>query len=97
MSEEIKQKCMAIIAKHEANIKKEKNLQRELADDKMSMSKAGELLILAEPIPENFGFEDWGKAMEKIEKEVAASTSALAKIEENKIEIEALQYYIDNI
>lgn len=95
---EIKKEIVVAIAERITNnLKRELALQKELADDKMAMSKVGELLQKADPLPENCGYEDYSQWITGLEKEIASSTGALAKIEEQKVELEALQFYLENV
>lgn len=76
---------------------RESNLRKELSDDAMTLRGVQEMILNGDPVPLDCGYEtleDWEAS---IEKEIASGNKSLANIEEQKIEVEALQYYVDNI
>lgn len=88
---------MAMVEKLTNNIKREIALQRELADDHMAMRKVEEMKENVDPLPENCGYLDYVEWIKGLEKEIASEVGSLAKIQEQKVELEALQFYLENV
>lgn len=93
---EKKDLIQGLIDKMTKSNEREVNLKKELSDDNLTLTKVQEMMDNNESLPIDSpydSFEDW---VSSIEKEIATSLKSLAKINEQKIHIEALQYYIDN-
>lgn len=76
---------------------RESNLKKELSDDTMTLRGVQEMILNGDPVPLDCGYDTLEAWEASIEKEITSSNKSLANIEEQKIEVEALQYYVDNI
>lgn len=85
-----------LVDKFTKSNEREPAVKRELADDTMSLSKITEMITNGEPMPADSPYESLEAWEESISKEILTSQKSLAKIEEQKVEIEGLQYYLDN-
>lgn len=88
---------MAMVEKLTKSNKRELALKKELADDNLTFSKVKEMSEAATELPLDCGYENYTEWLEGIEKEISTGIGSLARVEEQKVEVEALQYYIDNI
>ncbi|MGL5054412.1 MAG: hypothetical protein ACRC54_01840 [Fusobacteriaceae bacterium] len=76
---------------------REENLKKELSDDKMTLKSVQEMIIKGDAVPVDCGYESLEAWKTTIEKETLAGIKSLANIEEQKIEVEALKFYIEKI
>ena len=76
---------------------REENLKKELSDDKMTLKSVQEMILNGDAVPLDCGYESLEVWKTTIEKETLTGIKALANIEEQKIEIEALKFYIAQI
>lgn len=76
---------------------REENLKKELSDDKMTLKSVQEMIIKGDAVPVDCGYESLEEWKTTIEKETLAGIKSLANIEEQKIEVEALKFYIEKI
>ncbi len=87
----------AMIEKLTKSNKRELGLKKELADDNLTFLKVTEMSENSAELPVDCGYENYPEWLDGIEKEINTGIGSLAKVDEQKIEVEALQYYIDNI
>lgn len=76
---------------------REENLKKELSDDKMTLKSVQEMIIKGDAVPVDCGYESLEAWKTTIEKETLAGIKSLANIEDQKIEVEALKFYIEKI
>ena len=72
-------------------------LKKELADDNLTFLKVTEMSEGGIELPLDCGYENYEEWLEEIEKEINTGIGSLSRVDEQKVEVEALQYYVDNI
>lgn len=85
-----------VIAKTEKSIEKESNYLKELADDKATLSYIEQLQADGEPLPEENPYESFSEWKEQIEKEIKTGQNSIDRIEIEKAELMAFNYFMDN-
>ncbi|MGL4403043.1 MAG: hypothetical protein ACRCTS_04920 [Fusobacteriaceae bacterium] len=86
-----------LVEKLEKSNEREASVKRELANDCAALERIDGMVDDGEPLPPDFaypGFLEWRDA---VEKQIATGEKSLVNISEQRIEIEALRYYLDNI
>lgn len=76
---------------------RESTLRKELADDRLTLERVEEMQLAADPIPVDSTYESYEAWIASIEKEISRGENSIANIQEQKVEVEALQYYLDNV
>lgn len=76
---------------------REENLKKELSDDKMTLKSVQAMILSGDAVPLDCGYESLEAWKISIEKETVAGMKSLANIEEQKVEVEALKFYIEKI
>ncbi len=76
---------------------KEENVKKELSDDKLTLKTIQAMILAGEAVPVDCGYESLEVWKISIEKEVTTGIKSLANIEDQKIEVEALKFYIEKI
>ncbi len=86
-----------LVEKLEKSNEREPSVRRELANDSAALERIDDMVDNGDPLPPDFaypGFMEWRDA---VEKQIATGEKSLLNIAEQRIEIEALRYYLDNI
>lgn len=75
---------------------REDNLKKELANDRATLERIDDMVNDGDTLPNDIvytSFTDWRDA---VEKQITSGERSIQRISEQKIEVEALQYYVDN-
>lgn len=86
----------AVIAKTEKSIEKEVSYLKELADDKATLSYIEQLQADGEPLPVGNPYQSFSEWRDQIEKEIKTGQNSLDRIEIEKAELMAFNYFVDN-
>ncbi|MGL4499210.1 MAG: hypothetical protein ACRCU2_09125 [Planktothrix sp.] len=86
-----------VIEKMEKSQEREFSVKKELANDEVALNRVLEMIRDGENLPSNSGYlslDDWKKALEK---QILTSNGSLQKLADERIEIEALKFYVENV
>lgn len=93
---EKKDLIQGLVDKKAKSNEREISIKKELTDDTLTFSKIQEMMGNSEPLPIDSPYESYEEWTSSIEKEINTGIKSLTKIDEQKVEIEALEYYINN-
>lgn len=85
-----------VIEKMEKSQEREFSVQKELANDEVALNRVNEMITDGENLPSNSGYlslAEWKKALEK---QIATGNGSLQKLADDRVEIEALKYFVEN-
>lgn len=85
-----------VIAKTQKSIEREVSYLKELADDKATLSHIDQLQTDGEPLPEGNPYGSYSEWKEAIEKEIKTGQNSLDRIEIEKAELMAFNYFVEN-
>ncbi|MCQ9628383.1 hypothetical protein HS141_15805 [Cetobacterium somerae] len=85
-----------VIAKTEKSIEREVSYLKELADDKATLSHIEQLQNDGEPLPEGNPYGSYSEWRDAIEKEIKTGQNSLDRIEIEKAELMAFNYFMEN-
>ena len=85
-----------VIAKTEKSIEREVAYLKELADDKAAYSHIEQMQNDGESLPSNSPYGSFSEWKEQIEKEIKISQNSLDRIEVEKAELMAFNYFMQN-
>ncbi|MGL5963040.1 MAG: hypothetical protein ACRCZ9_07105 [Fusobacteriaceae bacterium] len=86
-----------LVEKLEKSNDREASLRRELANDSAALERIDDMVSNGDPLPSDFaylGFIEWREA---VEKQIGTSEKSLLNIAEQRIEVEALKFYLENV
>ncbi|MGL5965463.1 MAG: hypothetical protein ACRCZ2_13865 [Fusobacteriaceae bacterium] len=86
-----------VIEKMERSQEREFTVQKELANDEVALNRVLEMIRDGETLPSNSGYlslAEWKKALEK---QIATSHGSLQKLADDRVEIEAFKFYVENV
>lgn len=86
----------SVIAKTEKSIEREVAYLKELADDKAAFSYIEQLQNDGEPLPTGNPYGSFSEWKDQIEKEIKISQNSLDRIEIEKAELMAFNYFMLN-
>ena len=81
------------LEKLKKSIERENSYLKEMEDDKAALTYVEQLMESGESIPENNPYTEWKEA---IEKEIKAGEASLKRIDTEKAEIIAFEYFLAN-
>lgn len=85
-----------VIAKTEKSIEREVAYLKELADDKATLSYIEQLQADGEPLPDNNPYGSFSEWRDQIEKEIKTGQNSLDRIEIEKAELMAFNFFMEN-
>lgn len=85
-----------VITKTQKSIERESNYLKELADDKATLSHIEELQADGEPLPAGNPYGSYSEWKDQIEKEIKAEENSLDRIELEKAQLMAFNYFVEN-
>lgn len=85
-----------VIVKIQKSIEKEVSYLKELADDKATLSHIEQLQADNEALPEGNPYGSYLEWREQVEKEIKTGQNSLDRIEVEKAELMAFNYFMDN-
>ncbi|WP_407536524.1 hypothetical protein [Cetobacterium somerae] len=84
-----------VIIKTEKSIEREVAYLKELADDRAALSHIDQLQADGEPLPSNNPYGSFSEWKDQIEKEIKISQNSLDRIEIEKAELMAFNYFVE--
>lgn len=85
-----------VIAKTQKSIEKEVSYLKELADDKATLSYIEQLQTDGEPLPVGNPYGSFSEWRDQVEKEIKTGQNSLDRIEIEKAELMAFNYFMEN-
>ncbi|MGL5574625.1 hypothetical protein [Cetobacterium sp.] len=85
-----------VIAKTQKSIEKEVAYLKELADDKATLSHIEQLQTDGEPLPTGNPYGSFSEWRDQVEKEIKTGQNSLDRIEIEKAELMAFNYFMEN-
>lgn len=85
-----------VIIKKEKSIERESTYQKEMTDDRATLSYIEKLQADGEPLPDGNPYASFVEWKEQIEKEIKAGQSSLDRISIEKAELMAFNYFVEN-
>ncbi|MGL4403578.1 MAG: hypothetical protein ACRCTS_07650 [Fusobacteriaceae bacterium] len=92
-----KEAITKLVEKLEKSNEREPSVRRELANDRAALERIDDMVDNGDPLPPGFAYDGFIEWRDAVEKQIATSEKSLLNIAEQRIEIEALRYYLDNI
>ncbi|MGL5988364.1 hypothetical protein [Cetobacterium sp.] len=93
---EVKYILEAVIAKTEKSIEREKSVLRELTDDRSTLMYIQTLQDDGIELPDNSGYDSYTDWKDGIEKEIKSGENSISRIEVEKAELIAFNYFVEN-
>ncbi|MGL4654256.1 hypothetical protein [Cetobacterium sp.] len=87
----------AEIEKKKKSIGNEKNYMRELTDDRAVLVHIEDLQAAGKPLPPESGYDSYLDWKTQIEKEIKSSENSLSRIETERAELRAFEFFMDNV
>lgn len=85
-----------VIAKTQKSIEREVSYLKELADDKATYSHIEQMQADGEPLPAGNPYGSFSEWKDAIEKEIKTGQNSLDRIEIEKAELMAFNYFMEN-
>ncbi|MGL4867277.1 MAG: hypothetical protein ACRC4S_01290, partial [Cetobacterium sp.] len=85
-----------VIAKTKKSIEREVSVNKELTDDCASLERVIDMQNADEELPVDGGYESYTEWRETLEKEIKSSENSLNRIQIEKAELVAFEYFMDN-
>lgn len=85
-----------VIEKHKKSIEKEINYKKELNDDTATLDFIKAKVEKGEPLPADCNYSSYDEWKTQIEKEIKATNNALNRINTEKAELIAMEYFVAN-
>lgn len=76
---------------------REDGLKRELANDRATLERIDDMVDNGDLLPEDCAYDTFIHWREAMEKQVNTGEKSIHKIMDQKLEVEALQFYLDNV
>lgn len=93
---EAKMVIEGVIIKTKKSIDRETSILKELSDDKATYSYIEQLQANNEPLPDDNPYGSFSEWKDAIEKEIKAGQNSLDRIEIEKAELMAFNYFMEN-
>ncbi|MGL5989324.1 hypothetical protein [Cetobacterium sp.] len=93
---EVKYILEEVIAKTKKSIEREGGLKKELTDDRSTLMYIQSLQDNNEPFPDNNGYDSYTDWKDQVEKEIKSGENSLSRIETEKAELIAFEYFVEN-
>lgn len=84
------------LEKLKKSIERENSYLKEMEDDKAALTYVEQLMESGESIPEDNPYKSYTEWKEAIEKEIKAGEASLKRIDTEKAEIIAFEYFLEN-
>ncbi|MGL5621138.1 hypothetical protein [Cetobacterium sp.] len=84
-----------VIIKTQKSIEREVSYLKELADDKATLSKIEQMQADGEPLPVNNPYGSFSEWRDAIEKEIRTGQNSLDRIDVQKAELMAFNYFVE--
>lgn len=85
-----------VIIKTQKSIEREVSYLKELADDKATLSHIEQLQTDGEPLPAGNPYGSYSEWRDQVEKEIKTGQNSLDRIEIEKAELMAFNYFMEN-
>lgn len=85
-----------VVEKLKKSIEREKSYMKELADDKAALTHVQGLVEKGESLPPDCAYESFTEWTETIQKEIKNGEASIKRIDTEKSEITAFEYYLAN-
>lgn len=85
-----------VIEKHKKSIEKEIGYKKELSDDMATLDFITSRIEKGEPLPDDCNYSSYSEWQEQIEKEIKATNNSLNRINTEKAELVAFEYFMEN-
>ena len=95
-TKETKAVITEVVAKLKKSIERESSYLKELDDDKAALTHVQGLQEKGESLPPESAYSSFAEWVETIEKEIKAGEASVKRIDFEKDEITALEYYLAN-
>ena len=95
-TKETKAVITEVVAKLKKSIERENSYMKELDDDKAALTYVQGLQEKGESLPPESAYSSFTEWVETIEKEIKAGEASIKRIDVEKAEIIALEYYLAN-
>ena len=95
-TKETKAVITEVVAKLKKSIERENSYMKELDDDKAALTHVQGLQEKGESLPPESAYSSFTEWVETIEKEIKAGEASIKRIDVEKAEIIALEYYLAN-
>lgn len=93
---EAKEIITEVVEKQKKSVEREKNYKKELENDKALLAHIEELIGNGDTIPAESAYESYTAWKEAVEKQIKAGQSSLDRIDTEKAEIIAFEYFLAN-
>ena len=94
--QETKEIVTGVVAKLKKSIEREVTYKKELDDDKAVLTYVQNLVDTGETLPPESAYESFNEWIDSIKKEIKAGETSLKRIDTEKAEIKAFEYFIQN-
>ena len=94
--EAVKMILEGVIAKTEKSIERELSVKKELADDQAALTHIERMQEDGEPLPATNPYGSYSEWKDQVEKEIKTSQNSLDRIEIEKAELMAFNYFVQN-
>lgn len=85
-----------VVEKHKKSIEKEGTYKKELSDDTATLDFINDKVEKGEPLPVDCNYSSYDEWRDQIEKEIKATNNSLNRINIEKAELIAFEYFISN-
>ncbi|MGL4253787.1 MAG: hypothetical protein ACRCU6_04120 [Fusobacteriaceae bacterium] len=92
-----KEAITKLVEKLEKSNEREPSVKRELANDRAALERIDDMVDNGDPLPPGFAYDGFIEWRDAVEKQIATGEKSLLNISEQRIEIEALKFYLDNV
>ena len=86
----------AEVEKKKKSISNEKNYLRELTDDRSALMYVEVLQSEGKPLPPDSGYDSFTEWKTQLEKEIKSSETSLVRIETERAELRAFEFFVEN-
>lgn len=94
--EETKAVVKELVEKLKNSIKRENSYMKELEDDKAVLTHVQGLMEKGDSLPAESAYSSFDEWIESIKKEIKSGETSIKRIDTEKAEIVALEYYLEN-
>ncbi|MGL4867075.1 MAG: hypothetical protein ACRCZR_08360 [Cetobacterium sp.] len=85
-----------VLAKTKKSVERESSVKKELTDDCATLERVIDMQNADEELPVDGGYESYTEWRESLEKEIRSSENSLGRIQIERAEIVALEYFMEN-
>ncbi len=93
---EVKVVVTELVEKLKVSIEKEGNYLKELSDDQLLLNTIQTMQGNGDPLPAGTAYSSFEEWVEQINKEIKSTDTSLVRIDKEKAELVAFEYYIAN-